>query len=183
MRAGLVRLPARRLSRFSRADTHLAFAIAAESNIGLLLVRPESFDRAEARAILADLHAGVLGALLVGDRLHELADPESACVASGAACGKRVVGADHFVAISYVGLRAKKQRSVVAHVLEEVARIARHDLNVLVGEPVGLANRFVEVRHQNNLAVIAPGDGSNLGSRKSLELPFDFYWKGSRQNL
>ena len=94
-----------------------------------------------------------------------------------------MVCANHLVSVCDIGFRAEEKRAVVAHVFEEVARIASHDFDVFVGEPVGFLNRFREISHHNNLTVIAPGDGGNLCGRKSLELPLDLRRKGSRQSL
>ena len=77
-----------------RAEADVAPAVAAQAQIGLLLVAPELLDGAEARAVVADHHAGFRGALLVGDGLEELADPEPAGVARGALGRQGVVGAD-----------------------------------------------------------------------------------------
>src|SRR5271165_2385624 len=120
--------------------TDVTATVAAYSYVGLLSVGQKSLQHAQARAVLAKHGGGFIGEhLLVGASLDKFADPEAACVARRFARGQRVVGADHFIAISHVRPRAKKQRTVVLHVLEEVFWIAGHDLDVLRSDAVGLA--------------------------------------------
>src|SRR5690242_10651905 len=88
-----------------RAEADVLAAVAAQAQVGLLLVAPEALDGAEARAVLADLHRRFRRDLLVGAGLQEFADPEAAGVARGAERRQGVVGADHLVAIGDVGLR------------------------------------------------------------------------------
>ena len=93
---------------------HVFPPVAADAQVGLLLVSPEAFDRAEAAAVFADQRAGLGGPdLLVGAGLQELADPEAAGVTRRAPGRQRVVGADHFVAVGNVGLGAEKEGAVV----------------------------------------------------------------------
>src|SRR5688572_15846287 len=125
-----------------RAQAHVLPAVAAQPQVGLLLVAPEALDGAQARAVLADLHRGFGRDLLVGAGLQELADPEAAGVARGAEGGEGVVGADHLVAVGHVGLGPEEERAVVAHVLEEVARLPAQDLDVLGGNAVGFLHSF-----------------------------------------
>src|SRR5712691_10325464 len=89
-------------------------AVAPHAQIGLFLVAPEALDRAEPAAIFPD-HRARLGRfyLLVGAGLQELADPEPAGIAGSALGRQHVVGADHLVAISDVGLFPEKQRAVI----------------------------------------------------------------------
>src|SRR5260370_39225642 len=74
--------------------------IAPHPEVGLFLVAPEAFDRAEAAAIFADHRARFGGPhLLVGAGLQKLADPEAPGVARRAPGRQRVGGADHLVAV------------------------------------------------------------------------------------
>src|SRR4051795_8118791 len=80
-------------------------AIATDAQVGLFLMAPEAFDRAEPAAIFAD-HRARLRSLyfLVGAGFQELADPEPSSVAGRALGRQRVIGADHLVAVGHVGL-------------------------------------------------------------------------------
>src|SRR5204862_6845830 len=64
----------------ARNQTNVSPGIAAQADIGLLLVSPESLDGAETRTILADENARLRGALLIRNRLQELSDPEPSCI-------------------------------------------------------------------------------------------------------
>src|SRR5919204_1467164 len=163
----------RRRRFFLRAEPDVLPAVAAQAQVGLLLVPPEALDGTQARAVLADLHARLRRDLLVGAGLHELADPETARVARGAERGQRVIGADHLVAIGDVGLRSEEQRAVVAQMLEEVARLAREHLDVLGGDAVGFAHRRFARVDEDDLAVVAPGDPGDIRGRQHLELALD----------
>src|SRR3954453_1594409 len=81
-------------------------AVAADAQIGLLLVAPEALDRAEAAAIFADHRARLRGFyLLIGAGLQELADPQPAGIAGRTLGRQRMVGAYHLVAVGDISLR------------------------------------------------------------------------------
>src|SRR5215204_4752803 len=89
-------------------------AVAADAQVGLLLVAPEALDGAETAAVFADQRARLGGLhFLVGAGLEELADPQAAGVTGGTLGRQRVVGADHLVAVGDVGFRADEQRAVI----------------------------------------------------------------------
>src|SRR5439155_26034933 len=77
-------------------------SVAADAQIGLFLVPPEAFDRAEPAAIFADRHAR-LGSLhfLIGARLEVFAEPEAAGVSCRALGRQRVVRADDLDTVRY----------------------------------------------------------------------------------
>src|SRR5436190_10225920 len=95
--------PRRRRESVGRASRQRSLrrvlpAVAADAEIGLLLVAPEALDGAEPAAIFADHDAGLRGFdLLIGAGLEELADPQAAGVAGGALGRQGVVGADYLV--------------------------------------------------------------------------------------
>ncbi len=134
----------------------------------MLLVRPEALDGAKPRAVFGDLGARFFGDLLIGDRLDEFPHPESAGVARGALGGQRVIGADDFVAEGHVRFRPEEHRAVIFHVIQEVARVASENFDVLVGEAVRFARGFLEVAHQNDLPVVAPGDRRDIRGGQAL---------------
>src|SRR5712672_657187 len=114
-------------------------AVAADAQIGLFLVAPEAFDRAQPAAILPD-HRARLRCLhfLVGARLEELADPEPARITGRALCRQGVVGADDLVTVRYVGFGAEKQRTVILQPLQVAPRLAAQHFDMLGGDAVGL---------------------------------------------
>jgi hypothetical protein len=77
-----------------------------------------------------------------------------------------VVGANDLVAVRHAGALAEKQGAVVPHAVERLARLGGEDLDVLgrvlVGECVGRG----EVRHDDYLAVIAPGRSGEIRGRQ-----------------
>src|SRR5487761_1333293 len=121
----------RQSSRNAAADLlrRVFAAVAADAQIGLLLVAPETLDRAEPAAIFADPGAGFRGFdFLVGAGLEELADPQAAGVARRTLGRQRMVGADHLVAIGDVGVRPEKDRAVIVQAVEPLAGLAGQDL-------------------------------------------------------
>src|SRR4051812_16833090 len=95
----------------------------------------EVLDPALSRADLSDRRARLLVALLVGDGLEKLADPETARVPRRAGGRKDVIRADRLVAVRDGRSLAEEQRAVVAHPVEEPARLGRLDLDVLERVP------------------------------------------------
>src|SRR5712672_3081592 len=124
----------------------VAPAVAADAEVGLLLVAPEALDGAEAAAVFAD-HCARFGGfdLLVGAGLEELADPEAAGVARRAFGRQRVVGADHLVAVGNVGLGAEKEGTVILETLEPAVRLRCQHLDMFRGDAVGLGDHLVLV--------------------------------------
>src|SRR5712672_2556911 len=110
-------------------------SVATDAQIGLFLVPPEAFDRAEPAAISADGRAR-LGSLhfLMGARLEEFADPEAAGVAGRALGRQRVVRADDLVTVRYVGFGAEKQRTVILQPLQIAPRLAAQHFDMLGGD-------------------------------------------------
>src|SRR5580704_11856835 len=61
---------------------HVAAAVAADAEIGLLGVGDKAFEHAQPRAIFADHGAGLVGEnFLIGAGFEELADPQPAGIA------------------------------------------------------------------------------------------------------
>src|SRR6185295_19169199 len=136
------RLPAPVEEKLLRSQADVLPAVAAQAQIGLLLVAPEALDGAQARAVLAHFHARLGRDLLVGAGLQELADPEAAGVARGAQGRERVVGADDLVAVGDVGFRPEEERAVVPHPVQKISRVFAEDLDVLGRNAIGFRYSF-----------------------------------------
>ena len=118
---------------------------------------------------------------LVGAGLQELSDPQATCVARSLAGRQRMVGADHFVTVGDIGVRAEEQRAVIGHALEEEVRLARHDLHVLGGELVGYLDHFILSVAHDYLPEIAPRLTGDRGRRQDRQLALDFEHGRARQ--
>src|SRR5689334_8299590 len=118
----------------------------------------KALQHAKPRTIFADHRARFVSQhFLISAGLEELSDPKPAGVARRFFGWQRVVGADHFIAVSDIGAWTEKQRAVVFHVVEEIIWIARHHLDVLRRHTIGFAHHFRLVLAYDNLAVIGPG--------------------------
>ena len=105
--------------------------------------------------------------------LDELADPQAAGVPRGEPRRQRMVGADDLVAIGHVGLGSKEQRAVVGHVLQEIVRVAGHDLHMLAGDAVCFLDHFGFGVAKDDSPVIPPGLARHRGGLQGLELDID----------
>ena len=141
----------------------------------------KAFEGAQPRAIFADLHRRFFGNALVGAGLDELAHPQTAGIARGPAGRQGVVGADHLVAVRNVGFRPQEQGPVVAHVVQEILRVAGHDLHVFGADFVGLGQHFPVIVADDHLAVVAPRLPGNPGGGQNGKLAFDLGHGGMRQ--
>ena len=92
-----------------------------------------------------------------------------------------MVGTDHLVAKADIGARPQEQRTVVGHALEEVVRVARHDLYMLGGQFVGLGQHFLVAVADDHLAIDLPGLAGDGCRRQDLELAFDLSHGVARQ--
>src|SRR5690348_15401818 len=103
----------------------VAPSIAPDAQISLLLMPPETLDRAEPAAIFAN-HCARLGRFyfLIGASLQELPDPEAARIARRTLRRQCVVRADDLVAIGHICFRPEEQRAVILQPIEIAPRLA-----------------------------------------------------------
>ena len=131
-------------------------AVLRHADVAAARVALEVLDPALTRADLADHGARRLVALLEGDGLEELPDPEPAGVARRAAGREDVIRADRLVAVRDGRRLAEEERTVVPHPLEVPARVGGLDLDVLEGVVVGSGERLVVRVDDDDLAVVLP---------------------------
>ena len=127
--------------------------------------------------------AGLFVALLEGDGLQELADPQPARVAGRPSRGKDVIRADGLVAICDGRRLTEEERAVVPHPLEVPARVRRLDLDMLEGVGVGQADGLVVRFDHDHLAVVVPGPAGGLRCRQVAELDPDLSQRLVRHGL
>ena len=96
---------------------------------------------------------------------------------------KKVIGADHLVAIGHVGLGAEKERTVVVEPVEPAARLSGQHLDMLGGDAVGLGRHIVIVAAQDDFAIVAPGDPGDIGGWQYAELPVNLRDRRLRERL
>src|SRR5215472_15579239 len=97
--------------------------VPAQADIGLFFVSPESLDCAEARAIVADEDARLLRALLISNRLQELADPQPPCISCSTLRRQRVICTDDLVTVRNVCFGTEEERPIIPEMVQEITRI------------------------------------------------------------
>ena len=125
-------------------------------------MREHAFGAAHAADDGGDALARLAREPLVGDRLEELADPQPARVAGGAAGRQRVVGADALVAVGDRAFLADEQAAVVAQARQVVVVASRLHLEVLRRVGVAEGDRGVVILDDRHLAPAPPGSAGHL---------------------
>src|SRR5262245_11019998 len=161
---------------------HVAAAVAAHADIRLFSVTEETFEHAQSRAIFADHGAGFVGQnFLVGTRLHEFADPQTASIARRLFRRQRVVGADHLVTIGNVGPWPKEQRTEVSHAVEEYVRVACHNLHVLRCHAGCFVTHLPPVVEDDHFPRVLPGLAGRVRGGKYRQQSLDFLHRLARE--
>ena len=94
-----------------------------------------------------------------------------------------MIRADRLVAETHVGARAEKQRAVVAHVVKEIIRIPRHDLDVFGGYVIGDAHHFLFALGDDDLAIGFPRFARVFRGRQDGEQAIDLGHGCKRERL
>ena len=94
-----------------------------------------------------------------------------------------MVSADDLVAVRHIGFRTQEQGPVVAHVVQEILRIAGHDLDVFGADFVGLLQHFRVVVADDYLAAVTPRLPGNRRRGQNGKLALHLGHRGLRQVL
>src|SRR5215217_2833644 len=111
---------------------HVAAAIAAHADIGLLGMADKALEHREARAIFADHRRGFVGRDgLPRTGLHEFPHPQATRIARRLHRGESVIGADDLITIGNIGAWPEKQRAIIGDVVAEPHVAVGHHLHML----------------------------------------------------
>ena len=112
-------------------------------------------------------------ALQHGSALHEIEHSESRGETRRARSRQHMIGAADVIADRLRRMRPEEDRASVVDFRRKRLGVARHDLEVLRSEPLDQRQGGLELRAQDDRAIIAPARAGDLFARQRGELPLD----------
>mmetsp|Transcript_39479 Transcript_39479/g.112730 ORF Transcript_39479/g.112730 Transcript_39479/m.112730 type:complete len:372 (+) Transcript_39479:46-1161(+) len=143
---------------------------AAKPDVGLLLVAGKVLVAAEPRAVVAHLHGRLLGDVLEGVRLDELANPQATRVTARRLRRECVVRANDLVTVGHIGLHTQEEAAIVLQIFLEETPVPVHHLHMLASNLIRQLQHLLVIVHNNDLTVVPPRSRSGLHCGDALEL-------------